>query len=177
MFCANFRHALWFPLITWLFVFIYQKQISAQHVLSFESLRAIQLRLLLFSAGLLRKKVLVSIKKYYRLHTKGNVLWCSYLSWGTCKTCSFFMVLKYFMLILNYVSTKWPYSLYFLKKKRKVFEETIRLTHFTTQAATGYSHFRLLPVNQQRSMDFLCPQLKTSMKNMNHYFLNATAAH
>lgn len=106
MFCSNFRHSLWLPLMTWLFVFPYQKHISTQQILSLGSQRVIPLRLLLISDGLLRKKVLVSIKKHYRLHTKGNVLWCSYLSQGTCNSCPFFMLLNYLTLIVSYPSLK-----------------------------------------------------------------------
>lgn len=105
---SNFRHTLWSPLMTWLFVLTYQKQISAQQILSLGSQRVIPLKLLLNSVGLLRKekKVLESIKMSNRLHTEGNSLWCSYLSRGTCKTRSFFMLLKYLTLMLDYQSLK-----------------------------------------------------------------------
>lgn len=34
VFCSNFRHTLWLPLMTWLFVLKYQKHISKQGILS-----------------------------------------------------------------------------------------------------------------------------------------------
>lgn len=101
--------------MTWLFVFPYQKQISTQQILSLGSQRVIPLRLLVISDGLLRKKVLVSIKKHYRLHTKGNALWCSYLSLGTCNSCPYFMLLKYLTLTVSYPSLKVTVSTMFLQ--------------------------------------------------------------
>lgn len=106
--------------MTWLFVVQYQKQIFTQHILSLGSQRVIPLRLLLISDGLLRKKVLVSIKKHYRLHTKGNVLWCTYLSCGTSNSCPIFMLLKYITLKVSYFSLRVTISYVLPQNKQNI---------------------------------------------------------
>lgn len=129
--------------MTWLFVFAYQKHISTQQILSLGSQRVIPLRLLLISDGLLRKKVLVSIKKHYRLHTKGNVLWCSYLSRGTCNSCPFFMLLNYLTLIVSYPSLKVTvssvYKMYSIQSDSSAHIQADRFHH------TGSSRIQLFP--------------------------------
>lgn len=160
MFCSNFRHTLWLPLMTWLFVFPYQKQISTQQILSLGSQRVIPFRLLLISDGLLRKKALVSIKKHYRLHTKGNVLWCSYLSRGTCSSCLLFIWLKYLTLIASYPSLKVTVSSVFLQLVQYV--KTIQL-HTDTFHRTGSSRMQLFPCEPIKKHAFL----KSSIKDIN----------